>query len=274
MAGRLEGQVALITGSTSGIGRATAVLFAQEGARIVVNGRRRDLGEQVAAEIRSEGGDATYFPADIGRSAELRALVQFVLDTYGRIDILVNNAWSGKVGTVLEVEEDEWDRLFAVTLKATYLASKYALPDMLKRGKGVIVNLASVHGVLAAAGWAPYDAAKAGIINLTRQMAVDFGHQGIRVNAICPGWILLEGGEDRLHQHPDLARSVATQYPIGRPGRMVEVARAALFLASDESSFITGHALMVDGGLTIQLQDSLAHRVEDRLRKDLGENDG
>ena len=266
MCRRLEGKVAIVTGSTAGIGRATAILFAQEGASVVVNGRRSALGEELAEEIRAAGGTASFFRADVARSDELRALVKFTVDTYGGLDILVNNAWSGKVGSVLEIEEEEWDALFATTLKACYLGSKYAIPEMLKGGGGSIINLSSVHGVLAARAFSPYDAAKAGIINLTRGLAVDFGHQGIRVNAICPGLILTEYALKFLERHPEYMRQAKLVYPVGRPGRPEEVARAALFLASDDASFITGHALMVDGGLTIQLQDSLAEAVERAMR--------
>ena len=263
---RLKDKVAIVTGSTAGIGRAIAVLFAQEGARVTVSGRRRELGEQVAQGIRAEGGEAAFCRADVRHSDELRALVQFAVERYGRLDILVNNAWSGKVGTVLDVEEVEWDDLFAATLKAVYQGSKFAIPEMIKAGGGSIINLSSVHGVLAGRSWAPYDAAKAGIINLTRCLAVDFGHQGIRANAICPGAIITEAFEEHFERHPEWQRLTELTYPLGRPGRPREVAQAAVFLASDEASFITGIALMVDGGLTIQLQDSLAHKVASALR--------
>jgi NAD(P)-dependent dehydrogenase (short-subunit alcohol dehydrogenase family) len=258
---RLKGQVAIITGSTAGIGRATAILFAQEGAKVIVSGRRRELGEQVVQEIRAGGGEATFCRADVRHSDELRALVQCAVDHYGRLDILVNNAWSGKVGTVLEVEEQEWDDLFATTLKAAYLGSKFAIPEMIKVGGGSIINLSSVHGLLVARKWAPYDAAKAGIINLTRSLALDFGPQGIRVNAICPGLIVTEKDDPNSPGHSERMRLTQLVYPLGRPGRPKEVAQAAVFLASNEASFITGIALTVDGGLTIQLQDSLAEKV-------------
>ncbi|OGO05287.1 MAG: hypothetical protein A2Y73_04320 [Chloroflexi bacterium RBG_13_56_8] len=271
MPGRLEGKVALITGSTSGIGRTTAELFAREGARVVVNGRRKELGESVVEGIRAEGGDARFFQADVSKSDELRALVQFVVDTYGRLDVLMNNAWSGRFRDVVEIEEDEWDAHMTVSLKAVYLGCKYAIPEMIKVGGGSIINTASVHGVLAARRSASYETVKAGIINLTRQVAVDYGHQGIRANSICPGWIMLESSEEYLHEHAGGVRRAEVMYPIGRPGQTIDVAYAALFLASDESSFITGHALLVDGGLTAQLQDSLVYLVERTLRERGGE---
>ena len=269
MCKRLEGKVAIVTGSTAGIGRAIAMLFAQEGASIVVNGRRRAIGDQVEAEIRAEGGTAAFFQADVAHSDEIQAMIRFAVETFGRLDILVNNAWSGKVGSVLEIEEEEWDALFATTLRACYLGSKYAIPEMIKVGGGSIINLSSVHGVLAARAFSPYDAAKAGIINLTRGLAVDFGHQGIRVNAICPGLILTEYAAKFLETHPEYLRQAKLVYPVGRPGRPEDVARAAVFLASEEASFITGHALMVDGGLTIQLQDSLTEALEIAIRAEM-----
>jgi NAD(P)-dependent dehydrogenase (short-subunit alcohol dehydrogenase family) len=261
MTKRLQDKVAVITGSTSGIGRTTAELFAQEGAHVVVNGRRRALGHEVVEGIVAEGGVASYCYADVSKSDELKALIQHAVETYGGLDILMNNAWSGKLGSVLEIDEQEWDTLLDVTLKATFLGSKFAIPEMIKRGGGVIINISSVHGVLAAHNYAPYEAAKAGIINLTRQMAVDFGHDGIRVNAICPGWIIVNKAEQWVEEHPEAIRRAEVIYPVGRPGYPTDIAQAALFLASDASSFITGHALMVDGGLTIQLQDSLASLV-------------
>lgn len=265
MTKRLQDKVAVITGSTSGIGRTTAELFAQEGARVVVNGRRRALGQEVVEGIEGQGGVASYCYADVTESDELRGLIQHAVDTYGQLDILMNNAWSGELGSVLEIDEEEWDALLDVSLKATYLGSKFAIPEMIEGGGGAIINISSVHGVLAARNYAPYEAAKAGIINLTRQMAVDFGHDGIRVNAICPGAIVIERTEEWLEQHPEAVRRGEVIYPVGRLGRTMDVAQAALFLASDASSFITGHALMVDGGLTIQLQDSLASLVLEEL---------
>lgn len=270
MAGRLTEKVVVITGSTSGIGRATAELFAQEGARVVVNGRRRELGEEVVAGIRAAGGEATYFYADVRVSAELRALIDHAVSTYGRLDVLMNNAYQATHGNVVEIEEHEWDADMAVLLKAAYLGCKYAIPEMVKGGGGSIINISSVHGVLAGRHYVTYETAKAGLINLTRQVAVDFGHQGIRVNAICPGWIIVNRTEEWAREHPERIRHAEVIYPVGRPGWPIDIARAALFLASDESSFITGHALMVDGGLTIQLQDSLSYAVERWARGEAG----
>jgi len=261
MTGRIEGKVAIITGSTSGIGRASAELFAREGARVVVNGRRKELGEKVVADIRAAGGQAAYFHGDVTQSETIKTLVQFAMDTYGRLDILMNNAWSGALNSVTEIDESDWDICMSVTVKAVYLGCRYAIPEMIKSGGGSIINTSSIHGLMAARRYGPYDAAKAAINNLTRQVAVEYGPQGIRCNALCPGWIIVESHEPSLAENPDGLNFAKVIYPLGRAGRPNDVANAALFLASDESSFITGQMIVVDGGLTAQLQDDLADKM-------------
>lgn len=262
---RLEGRVALITGSTSGIGRACAERFAEEGAQVVVNGYPPDLGEEVAAGIRAAGGAASFCCADVRESRQLERLVQSTVETYSRLDILMNNAACGRSAAVAEQEEADWDEVFASTVKAAYLGSKYALPHLIAAGGGSIIHTASIHGLLAGHDGAAYEAAKAGVINLARQMAVDYGRHNIRVNALCPGRILTEYKVHWLEQHPEEVRRQAYAYPLGRPGRLREIADAALFLASDESSFVTGHALVVDGGLTAQLADAAVNRMDEAL---------
>ena len=265
MPDRLRDRAAIITGSTSGIGRATAELFAEEGASVVINddGGQRAQGEEIAQGIIDRGGRAAYFQADVGSGADLQALVRHAVDTFGRLDILVNNAIAGRHAPLLEQDEAGWDRVFATSVKACFLGSKFAIPEMLKSGGGAIVSTSSVHGLLAGRGGPAYDSAKAAIINLTRQMAVEYGPQGIRVNAVCPGWILTERRSDWFDKNPDVVRRRQAVYPLGRQGFPREVAMAALFLVSDESSFVTGHALVVDGGLTAQLQDSAVIYVEE-----------
>jgi NAD(P)-dependent dehydrogenase (short-subunit alcohol dehydrogenase family) len=265
MGSRLAGKVALVTGSSSGIGRAAAELFAEEGASVIVNGFPESLGQEVADTIKNAGGKAHYCVADVGVSAELEHLVQFTLGTCGRIDILMNNAISGSSAPVLEQEESEWDRVFSTSVKAAYLGSKFALPHMIAQGGGSIIHTASVHGLLGGRGVSAYDAAKGALVNLTRQMAVDYGQFGIRVNALCPGRIITEAKREWLKTRPEELRRQKIIYPLGRPGTMREVAQAALFLASDESSFVTGHALVVDGGLSVQLQDAAAAHLEAML---------
>jgi NAD(P)-dependent dehydrogenase (short-subunit alcohol dehydrogenase family) len=269
---RLDGKVAVITGSTSGIGRASAELFAEQGASVVINGRRRELGQQVVEGIVAQGGKASYCYADLSNGQEVKTLIEHALDTYGRLDILMNNAHSGKSASVLGMEETDWDAMYAIMLKAPILASKAALPVMIEQGKGAIVNTSSVHGMLAGRENAPYNTFKAALINLTRQMAVDYGRYGVRVNALCPGRIVTEGKVEFLATRPDEVRRQKYTYLLGRPGTMRECAYAALFLASDESSFVTGHALLVDGGLTAQLQDAAAAYVEHQVLAELGLN--
>jgi 3-oxoacyl-[acyl-carrier protein] reductase len=261
MTGRIAGRVAIITGSTSGIGRASAELFAREGARVVVNGRRAELGAQVVAGIRAAGGEAVFYHADITERGSIEQLVAFAVATYGRLDILMNNAWSGSTESITEIEEEEWDAGMAIALKTVYLGCRHAIPAMIASGGGSIINTSSVHGLLASRRYSPYDAAKAAIINLTRQVAVEYGPQGIRCNAVCPGWIVVESHLAHGDIAPEDMRFTELIYPVGRPGKPIDVARAALFLASDEASFISGQALAVDGGLTAQLQDDLAARV-------------
>ncbi len=268
MSKRLADKVAIVTGSTSGIGRATAELFAQEGARVVVHGRRAELGHEVVAGIRAAGGEAIYVPGDVTCDETPSALVARAIEAYGRLDILMNNAWSGPNGRLTEVPLDDLDLSYRTIIRAAVIGSRAAIPEMVKGGGGVILNVASVHGILASHAYFPYDAMKAALVNLTRQMAVDYGPQGIRVNAICPGMIITERGADIMASQPERLRLQHWIYPLGRPGTPREVAHAALFLASDEASFITGHALLVDGGLTAQLQDSVGASVQRGLQED------
>jgi NAD(P)-dependent dehydrogenase (short-subunit alcohol dehydrogenase family) len=274
MGKRLDGRVALITGSTSGIGRATANLFASEGAKIIVNGRRRDWGEMVVQEITEAGGEAVYCEADLSVSQNVRDLVRFTISTYGRLDVLMNNAYANELGTAVELAEEDWDRSLAVMLKAPYIACQEAIPQMMQQEGGVIINTASVHGYLAAHRCFAYATAKAGLINMTKQLAVDFGPYGIRANAICPGAIRIERTEEHHRDNPNLARKSTVVYPLRRVGRPNDIAQAALYLASDAASFVSGTALVVDGGMTAQLQDTLYEGFEKYYRQSLAEEWG
>jgi NAD(P)-dependent dehydrogenase (short-subunit alcohol dehydrogenase family) len=228
------------------------------------------LGQKVADGIVAKGGTADFLYGDVSKSEEVQALIGYAVDRYGRIDVLMNNAFSGRSGSVLKLDEAEWDAMYAVMLKAPIIACKQAIPHMIEQGSGAVINTSSVHGILAARNNAPYNAFKAALINLTRQMAIDYGQYGIRVNALCPGRIVTQGKVAFLEAHPDEVRRQKYTYPLGRPGTMRECAYAALFLACDESSFVTGHALMVDGGLTAQLQDDTAKFVEGQVLAELG----
>jgi NAD(P)-dependent dehydrogenase (short-subunit alcohol dehydrogenase family) len=259
---RLENKVAIITGAAQGIGKGTAKLFAREGAKVVIADIDTPKAEQTVREIQAEGGTAAFVHADVEQEEAIQAMVQFAVDRYGKLDILMNNAYWSKSGTVVELARADWDRSLNVMVRAIYLGCKYAIPRMIEAGGGSIINVASVHGLLAATRSAAYEAAKAAVINLSRQIAVDFGPRGIRCNAICPGWIITERGEEFLAQHPDAYERAVRCYPVRRGGRPIDIAYGALYLASDESTFVTGTALVIDGGLTCWLQDSLAQHLE------------
>jgi len=248
---RFEGKVALVTGAGSGIGEATALAFAREGASVLAADVRLAGAESTAARIRAEGGSAAGSAGDISLGADCRRLVAQAVQAFGQLDILVNNAGIGATGTVLTTDEETWDRLVAVNLKGTFLMSKAALEVMVPRGSGVIVNAGSIAGLSAIADRAAYVATKFGVVGLTRTMAKDHVKDGIRVNCVCPGTTATPWIDERLKEAADadaaMAALVARQ-PMGRLGRPEEMAAAYLFLASEESAFTTGTALVVDGG--------------------------
>jgi len=245
---RLEGKVALITGSGSGIGRATAERFAREGARVVVNDLHRERAEETVRRIQTAGGVALAIVADVSQSAAVSAMVAHALGVYGQIDVLVNNAGAAEGDDVRAIDEATWDWNLAVVLKSAYLCSRAVLPQMIERRSGAIVNISSVNG-LVGLGEEAYSAAKAGINVLTKNMAVKYGRYGIRVNAICPGTVRTPIWGPRLEKDPEIFERLAMWYPLGRVGEPEDIANAALFLASEEASWITGALLVVDGGL-------------------------
>ncbi len=249
---RLQGKVAVVTGAGPGIGRAIPLLFAREGARVTLVDVRTDAAQETAATIRAAGGEATVVTADAALGSDWRRLVGQTMQEYGRLDVLVNSAaWTRALGAV-DLEEEDWDRSLAVTLKSVYLGAKYCIPEMRKGGSGVIVNISSANGLVSNPGFSAYSAAKSGVIGLTRNLAIDYGLQGIRVNAICPGLIINETTEARLQADPEEARGCRDPYLVGRWGKPEDIAYAALYLASDEAAFVTGTVLAVDGGLTCQ----------------------
>ncbi len=250
---RLADKVALITGGTSGIGRATAVLFAQEGARVAITGRNEVRGREVMAEIEQAGGAATFVRSDVRFAEECHRAVEETLRAFGGLDILFNNAGVFYPNTVLAGTEEEWDLTLDINLKGTYLMSKYALPTMIAQGSGVIINNASNWGLVGGPKAAAYCASKGGVVLLTKAMALDHAGQGIRINCICPGDVLtpmLTEEARRLGVAWETYLAAAADCPMGRVGRPEEVAKAVLFLASDDSSFMTGTALVADGGFT------------------------
>ena len=246
MTGLLQDKVALITGAASGIGRATAQLFAREGARVVLADINVAGGEAAAEGIRAEGGDAFFVRADVSQMAEVQALVQATQDRYGRLDVLHSNAFAHKLGNALEITEDEWDWSLDITLKATWMLARYALPIMLAGGGGTIVITGSVHALRGYAGHAAYQAAKGGLLALTRSLAMDFAPT-VRVNTILPGAVVTGAWTGTSDAH--MAR-VADMCPLKRNAAPEEIAQVALFLASPMSSFMTGTSVVADGGLT------------------------
>jgi len=248
---QLVGRIALITGAASGIGRATSLLFAQEGAGVAVIDVDDFGGQLVVGEIRSWGGKAVYIHCNVSSSGECQLAIESVVKDLGRIDILFNNAGIARRATVVETTEEEWEQVMAVNLRSVFLFSKYVIPHMIAYGSGSIINMASGWGLTGGGKAVSYCASKGGIVNLTRAMAIDHGHDGIRVNCLCPGDVdtnMLRSEANQLGQDEKRFLIESAERPLGRIGRPEEIARAALFLASDASSYMTGAMLVVDGG--------------------------
>ncbi len=251
---RLADKVAIVTGSTAGIGKGSAELFAREGAKVVVSGRTVDAGEQVVAGIRASGGEAIFVKADVSQAADVQRLVKETVSAYGKLDVLFNNAGTGSKGLTADESEESWDRCITINLKSVFLGIKYAVPEMVKNGGGSIVSNASMWGVTASHRCAgSYVASKAAIIGLTKKAALDYAKQRIRVNCISPGDIGFVGMEndENYWTRPDIVEDFETRQPYPHMGTPEDCAYAALYLASDESAFVTGTNLVLDGGMTI-----------------------
>jgi NAD(P)-dependent dehydrogenase (short-subunit alcohol dehydrogenase family) len=248
---RLEGKVALITGGTAGIGSATAERFAREGAKVAITGRSTERGEQVVENIVANGGEAMFIRTDVRLAEDCRRAVDETLARFGKIDILFNNAGVFHPRTIPECTEEEWDETIESSLRGAFLMSKYALPSMIEQGSGSIIHTSSGWGILGGDKAAAYCAAKGGLIVMAKAMAIDHGPDGIRVNCVCPGDVMtpmLHDDAKKRGMSWDDYIAGAGDRPLGRVGTAEEIADAVLFLASDESSFVTGESLVVDGG--------------------------
>lgn len=259
MAGRLAGKSAIVTGAASGIGRAAALRFAAEGADVLCADTAADRNEETASLARAAGGTALAQQTDVSNAGSVRAMASRAAAEFGKIDVLYANAGVIGVGSAHDCDEAEWHRILGINLTGVFLCGKYVLPHMIQAGSGAIVNQASIGGMRGVARLAAYCASKAGVIGLTKQMAVDYGPHGIRVNAIAPGTIqtpMIRGlwaqgaGMVQGSTEEELAASAAQIYPLRRTGTEEEVAAVALFLASDESGWMTGSVMTIDGGKT------------------------
>lgn len=252
---RLADRVAIITGAGSGMGRATALLFAEEGARVVAADCDGDAGEETVGLIEKRGGEATFVPVDVSEAADAERLVKITLERYGNLDILVNNAGIYAQGDVANTTEEEWHRILGVNLTGVFLCSKYAVAAMVERGGGAIVNVASEAGLVGIHNQVSYNVSKSGVIALTKSMALDFAPHSIRVNCLCPGRTLTPLVEKVITEAADpesTRRALEEDRPMKRMGRPEEIAAAILFLVSDECTYATGSTLVVDGGYTAQ----------------------
>jgi len=249
MTAELEGKVGLVTGGTSGIGRATAVLFAKAGVKVVVAGRREQEGKETIELVHAAGGEGLFVKADVSKPSEVDALIQKAVERFGRLDVAFNNAGiEGVWVPLVRQSEEDWDRTIAINLKGVWLCLKYEIRQMLKQGGGgAIVNMASVTGLIGSVGAGAYSASKHAVIGLTKTAALENAKSGIRINAVCPGVIETPMGE-RLFGAPAVHKSVVGLHPIGRFGRPAEIAEAVVWMCSDRASFMTGQSIVLDGG--------------------------
>jgi NAD(P)-dependent dehydrogenase (short-subunit alcohol dehydrogenase family) len=243
----MEGKVALVTGGSLGIGQATSLAFAREGAKVIVASRGVEQGEDVVRQIRGNGGEAMFIKADMSKPTDIQALINKIVATHGRLDCAFNNAglMPAKVRLADETEET-WDQVTGIDLKGVWLCMKYEILQMLKQGGGVIINNSSVAGLRASRVSASYGASKWGVVGLTKSAALEYGKDGIRVNVVCPALILTPFWTTR--EEPNIYDKMAAELPLGRMGKPEEVAEAVTFLCSDAAAFITGAALTIDGG--------------------------
>jgi len=249
---RLKDKVSIVTGGGSGIGRATALLFAEEGSKVVIADFDPEGGRETVKRIQANGGAAAFIEADVSVEAEVFKIARFAVEQYGKINVLVNDAGMRVYGPITEATEESWDAIFAVNVKGIAFCSKAVIPEMIKAGGGAIVNVSSANGIVGRGGMAQYDATKAAVLELTRSMAVDHAPHNIRTNAICPGPTItdfhIKRAQARGLTEDDIRKRPANHTILKRQAEPREIAYGILFLACDESSYVTGQALMVDGG--------------------------
>jgi NAD(P)-dependent dehydrogenase (short-subunit alcohol dehydrogenase family) len=249
---KLENKVALVTGATSGIGKATAKAFGVAGAKVVFSGRREPEGKATEAQLRDAGVDCLFVQSDVSNEAEIKALVQTTVEKYGRLDCVLNNAGiESLVKPLHEQSIEDFDKLMAINVRGLFLCLKYEIQQMLTQGAGAIVNTSSLGGLIAFPGASPYIASKHAVMGLTRAAALDYAKQGIRVNTVTPGSIATEMLNRSLSQMGFTADDLASTVPMGRIGQAEEIAQAVVFLCSDAASYITGQPLVIDGGFTV-----------------------
>jgi NAD(P)-dependent dehydrogenase (short-subunit alcohol dehydrogenase family) len=269
LTGRLAGKVAIVTGAAQGIGRAIALRLAGEGAAVSLADVKDGGGLHTRDEILARPADRVSGGrvlvrcqmCDVSNAADVQRLVADTEAEMGPVSILVNNAASYRHGTAVDIPMEDWELARRTIYDAAFLGARFAIPSMERAGQGSIITISSVHGLFAARNSVAYEAAKGAVIMLTKQLAVDYGPRGIRANCICPGLIVTEMFRERIESDQRRARREAEIYPLRRYGHPDDIAQAVVFLAGDESSFITGHTLVVDGGLTVQLHDDLASRM-------------
>lgn len=252
---KLKGKIAIITGSTSGIGAASAEVFSEEGASVIIAGRRETEGKALQAALNNRGGSALYVRTDVTKPKDVERLFTVAISNFGKVDILFNNAGINPMEArtpIDECPEEQWDRVIQVNLKGIYLCSKAVLPIMMRQNSGVILNTASIFGLVGFPNRSAYSASKGAVLQVTRSMAVDYGPHNIRVNCLCPGMVLVKRVRHAVEHAEKEGRleAILSDYPLRRFGNAKEIAKAAVFLVSEEASWITGVALPIDGGFT------------------------
>jgi NAD(P)-dependent dehydrogenase (short-subunit alcohol dehydrogenase family) len=248
-----QGKVALVTGGTSGIGRATAIAFAKEGAKVVVAGRRAAEGDETVRQIRAKGGEALFVPTDVSQEAQVKNLIGRTLEQFGRLDFAFNNAGIEQTPTpLLEQKMETYNQVMDINVKGVWLSMRHEIPAMLKTGGGSIVNTSSALGLIAFAGMEIYVASKHAVIGLTKSAALEFSSKGIRINAVLPAVIETDMFRRFSGDSPEARAAMTAMHPIGRIGKSEEIADAVIWLSSSKSSFVTGHSLLLDGGFTAQ----------------------